>query len=68
MKLRGIKTEQEYEAMHDWVETQFDALPEINTLDGQQLQSALLLIKAYEAGHYQILKPNYSKVELNQQY
>jgi HTH-type transcriptional regulator / antitoxin HigA len=68
MILKPIKTEQEYQAMLDWVDTQFDALPEINSADGEQMQIALLLIKAYEEVHYQIPTPNSSKLELNQQY
>ena len=58
MKLKPIKTEQEYQAMLDWVDTQFDASPDINSSDGEQLQIALLLVKAYEDVHYQIPTPD----------
>jgi HTH-type transcriptional regulator / antitoxin HigA len=68
MKLKPIKTEQEYQAMLDWVDTPFDTSPDINSPDGEQLQIALLLIKAYEEVHYQIPTLNSSKLELNQQY
>ncbi|MES2773701.1 MAG: transcriptional regulator [Bacteroidota bacterium] len=58
MKLKPIKTKKEYEAMLDWVDTQFDVLPGLNSPEGEQLEIALLLIKAYEDVHYQIPTPD----------
>ncbi len=58
MNLRPIKTDDEYEAMLEWVDTQFDLAPEFNSQEGEQLQIALLLIKAYEDAHYPIPTPD----------
>lgn len=57
MKLKPIKAEHEYHDMLDWVDAEFDKLPDINSPDGEQIQIALLLIKAYEEVHYQIPTP-----------
>jgi HTH-type transcriptional regulator/antitoxin HigA len=58
MNLRPIKTDDEYEAMLEWVDAQFDLAPEFNSQEGDQLQIALLLIKAYEDVHYPIPTPD----------
>lgn len=58
MKLKLIKTDQDYEAMLDWVDTQFDLLPNLDSLEGEALQIALLPIKAYEDIHFQIPTPD----------
>lgn len=58
MTLKPIKTEQEYEALLDWVDEQFDRNPEPNTEEGNMLEIALLLIKAYEDEHYAIPMPD----------
>ncbi len=58
MTLRPIKTDQEYEIMLEWVDAQFDLLPGINSPEGEQLQIALLLIKAYEDIYHPIPTPD----------
>ncbi len=58
MNLKPIKTEEEYEAMLEWVDTQFDLDHDFNSPEGEQLQIALLLIKAYEDVHYIIPTPD----------
>jgi HTH-type transcriptional regulator/antitoxin HigA len=44
--------------MLDWVDEQFDIKPEPDSPDGNTLQIALLLIKAYEDVNYQIPSPD----------
>ena len=58
MKLKPIKTKKEYEAYLDWVDDLFDKKVKPNSLDGEKLQIALLLIKQYEDEHYPIPTPN----------
>ena len=58
MNLRPIKADDEYEAMLGWIDIQFDLAPEFNSQEGEQLQIALLLIKAYEDVHYHIPTPD----------
>jgi HTH-type transcriptional regulator/antitoxin HigA len=54
MKLQIIKTEEEYEAMLEWVDGQFDLNIAPDSKEGELLQMALLLIKQYEDLHYAI--------------
>lgn len=54
MEIVTITTEEEYSKILEWVDRQFDNPPCINTSGGAQLQTALLLIKAYEYIHYPI--------------
>lgn|SRR5699024_10729403 len=58
MELRPIKTEKEYDFYLDWVDQQFDKGIEPSTREGEILQVALLLIKAYEDIQYPIPKPD----------
>ncbi len=58
MKLKLIKTEEEYDALLNWVDAQFDAKPIPDSPTGEDLQVALLLIKAYEDDHYPIPAPD----------
>lgn len=58
MKLKPIKTEQEYDAMMAWVDDQFDRKTLPNSPAGEKLQVALLLIKAYEDANYPIPSPD----------
>lgn len=44
--------------MLDWVDNQFDNLPAKNSERGEQLQIALLIIKAYEDVHYPVPSPD----------
>ena len=56
--LKPIKTENEYESLLDWVDTQFDLGILPNTQDGDNLEMALLLIKDYEDKNYRIPFPD----------
>jgi HTH-type transcriptional regulator/antitoxin HigA len=58
MNLKIIETNEEYQQYLDWADEMFDKniLPE--TLEGQELQIVLLLIKHYEDQNYPIPKPN----------
>ncbi len=58
MNLQIIKTENEYQALLNWVDTQFDLNCAPNTPNGEKLQIALLLIKQYEDVNYPIPMPN----------
>jgi HTH-type transcriptional regulator/antitoxin HigA len=58
MKLKPIKNNKDYQILLDWVDAEFDNLPAKNSERGQQLDIALLLIKAYEDEHYSIPAPN----------
>lgn len=48
MKLEPIKTEQEYNAMMTWIDERLRRKTAPDSPDGETLQAALLLIKAYE--------------------
>ena len=58
MELKIIKTKKQYEQSLDWVNAQFENKVKSNTLQGEKLQVALLLIKQYEDGKYPIPLPN----------
>jgi HTH-type transcriptional regulator / antitoxin HigA len=58
MKLKIIKNEAEYENMLAWIDEQFDAGVSFDSTLGEQVQMALLLIKAYEDEHYAIPTPD----------
>lgn len=58
MTLKPIKTEEEYEKMLEWVDEQLDLGIEPATQDGDTLEIALLLIKAYEDEHYAVPLPD----------
>lgn len=58
MKLRPIKTEEDYDSMMNWIDQQFDLKVASDTSEGETLQVALLLIKAYEDEHYPIPAPD----------
>ncbi|MFD2571598.1 type II toxin-antitoxin system HigA family antitoxin [Spirosoma soli] len=58
MRLKPIKTEQEYDEMMVWIDEQFDRKIPPDSPDGETLQVALLLIKAYEDDHYPIPSPD----------
>lgn len=58
MKLKPIKTEQEYDDMMNWVGKQFNRKFQPDTPEGEGLQVALLLIKAYEDDHYALPAPD----------
>jgi HTH-type transcriptional regulator / antitoxin HigA len=58
MILKTIKSDADYEKMLDWVDAQLDIDPDLGTPEGEQLQVALLLIKAYEDVNYPIPVPD----------
>jgi len=54
MKLSIIKSEKQYDEYLDWVDIQFNKNIDPNSAGGEKLQIALMLIKHYEAIHYEI--------------
>ena len=58
MKLKPIKTEAEYDDMMAWVDEQFNRKLRPDSPEGETLQVALLLVKAYEDEHYVIPAPD----------
>jgi HTH-type transcriptional regulator/antitoxin HigA len=54
MTLRPLKTEQQYDELLQWLDEQFDRQVPPDSEAGEQVQIALLLIKAYEDEHYVI--------------
>lgn len=58
MKLKLIKTNEEYQQYLDWADGMFDKNTSPETLEGQELQIVLLLIKQYEDQHFPIPKPD----------
>ena len=58
MELRVIKTKKQYQQYLDWVDKAFDKKVKPNTLQGEKVQIAILLIKQYEDAHYQIPVPD----------
>lgn len=58
MELKPIKNDEEYEHMLEWLDEQFDQNHDPESLEGNKLQVALLIIKAYEDIHYPIPSPD----------
>jgi HTH-type transcriptional regulator/antitoxin HigA len=58
MELKLIKNDAEYELMLEWIDEQFDKKLNPESKEGNNLQIALLLIKAYEDVHYKIPSPD----------
>lgn len=58
MKLSIIKSEKQYDEYLDWIDVQFDKNIDPNSVEGEKLQIALILIKQYEDLHYQIPFPD----------
>ena len=58
MKLRPIKSEENYTTYLNWVNTQFDKKIKPGSPEGEVLQIALLLIRDYEDQHYPIPSPD----------
>lgn len=58
MNLHILKTDEEYQELLDWVDTQFDLNIAPDSKAGEDLQVALLLIKQYEDVHFSIPKPD----------
>ncbi len=58
MKLKLIKTKEEYELLMQWIDEQFDRKVQPDTAEGEDIQVALLLIKTYEDEHCAIPAPD----------
>lgn len=58
MKLKPIRSNDEYEAYLKWVDMLFEKHTKPETPAGESLHVALLLIKEYEDNHYPIPVPN----------
>ncbi len=58
MELKIIKTKKQYEEFLDWVDMLFDKKVKADTILGNKLQVALLLIKQYEDANYPIPLPD----------
>ncbi len=58
MKLRPIRNEQQYDELMEWIDGEFDKNTPPDSPDGETVQIALLLIKAYEDEHYAIPAPD----------
>ena len=58
MDLKILKTENEYEELLAWIDTQFDLKIDPQSKTGEKLQIALLLIKQYEDIHHAIPSPD----------
>ncbi|MHA7130162.1 helix-turn-helix domain-containing protein [Algoriphagus namhaensis] len=58
MELAVIKSEQEYDALLDWVDVMFDQKVSPSSPEGKKLEIALVLIKAYEDQNYPIPSPD----------
>ena len=56
MEIRPIKTEADYEAALERIESLFDAKP--NTPKGDELEVLITLVSAYEEEHYKIDAPD----------
>ncbi len=54
MTVKPIENEKKYNTMLAWIDTQFDLGVPIDSPEGEQVQIALQLIKAYEEIHYPI--------------
>ncbi len=58
MELKIIKTKKQYEEFLDWVDVLFDKKVKADSLQGDKLQVALLLIKQYEDANFPIPLPD----------
>lgn len=58
MRLKIIKTKKDYQAYLNWVDELFDKKVAANSVEGEELQVVLLLIKQYEDIHYPIPFPD----------
>lgn len=58
MELKIIKTKKQYQEYLDWIDLQFDKKVKPNSVTGEKVQVALLLIKQYEDIHYAVPFPD----------
>ena len=58
MELKIIKSKKDYQSYLNWVDEMFDKKVKPDSVEGEKVQVALLLIKQYEDLHFQISKPH----------
>ena len=58
MELKIIKTKNQYEKTLSWIDEMFDKKVKPNTIEGEKLQIALLVVKKYEDANYPIPFPD----------
>jgi len=58
MRIKPIKSEEEYDMYLEWVDEMFEKKTKKDTPEGDKLQIVLALIKSYEDEVYQISVPN----------
>ena len=58
MELKIIKTKKQYQTFLDWIEIQFDKKVKLNTVEGDKLQLALVLVQKFEDENYPVPVPN----------
>ncbi len=58
MKLKVIKSEEQYQEYLNWVDAMFDKQVRPDTREGEKVQVALLLIKQYEDTNYPVPMPD----------
>ncbi len=58
MEIKIIKTKKQYEETLSWIDEMFDKKIKPNTIEGEKLQIALLVVKQYEDANYAIPFPD----------
>lgn len=58
MELKIIKTKKQYHEYLDWIDENFDSKVKVNSVEGEKVQVALLLVKQYEDANYPVPLPN----------
>ena len=58
MELKIIKTKKQYQEYLDWIDENFDSKVKVNSVEGEKVQVALLLVKQYEDANYPVPLPN----------
>ena len=58
MELKIIKSKKQYEEYLDWIDEAFDNKVKANSLHGEKVQVALLLVTQYEDANYPVPFPN----------
>ena len=71
MELKPIKTNKEYQTWLDWVDEQFDKKVKPESVEGEKLHAALLLIEKYEDEYYYVVplpnaKETFENVKINE--
>lgn len=58
MELKIIKTKKQYQEYLDWIDEKFDSNVKVNSVEGEKVQVALLLVKQYEDANFPVPLPN----------